>query len=129
MKTTMDDNRDPNNLHEKLTVEFDDIFGEPEGIRSCDCAWNCTHKIFDCWKSYCYKLIQGLCCCCLGCGWATVFACIAFEQIWIMMPFNKCLAMCMGNLGAFISLCTQNFIAPWYAALGAVFSNIKITKA
>ena len=25
---------------------WDDVFGEPEGVRSADCAWQCSHKCF-----------------------------------------------------------------------------------
>ena len=38
---------------------WDDVFGEPEGVRSADCAWQCSHKCFhgtrsesDCHRRY-----------------------------------------------------------------------------
>ena len=39
--------RDPNNLNEHLQVMWDDVFGEPEGVRSIDFAWNISYKCFD----------------------------------------------------------------------------------
>lgn len=38
--------RDPNNLNEHLQVLWDDVFGEPEGVRSNDCAWRTSYKCF-----------------------------------------------------------------------------------
>ena len=38
--------RDPNNLNEHLQVMWDDVFGEPEGVRSTDCAWSFSYKCF-----------------------------------------------------------------------------------
>ena len=38
--------RDPNNLNEHLQVMWDDVFGEPEGVRSNDCAWRTSYKCF-----------------------------------------------------------------------------------
>ena len=38
--------RDPNNLNEHLQVMWDDVFGEPEGVRSTDCAWSSSYKCF-----------------------------------------------------------------------------------
>ena len=38
--------RDPNNLNEHLQVMWDDVFGEPEGVRSNECAWRTSYKCF-----------------------------------------------------------------------------------
>lgn len=40
------DSRDPNRLNEHLQVQWNDVIGEPESIRSNDCIWNCSYKVF-----------------------------------------------------------------------------------
>ncbi|KAI3382853.1 hypothetical protein SNEBB_005422 [Seison nebaliae] len=128
MKTSDDDNRDPNSLHDNLKVEFDEVFGEPKGIRSCDCAWDCTRKIFECWKRCWYMTIQGLCCCCCGCGWATVFASVALFQIWCMVPYVRVTSICVGNIGTLLRIMTNNVCSPYFEACGGCLSQIKISK-
>merc|ERR1719336_2883557 len=67
--------RDPNNLNEHLQVMWDDVFGEPEGVRSADCAWQCSHKCFHGTRSCCYLSLT------------TIFApCLAFQHIWCLGP-------------------------------------------
>ena len=39
---------------------WDDVIGEPEGIRSTDCAWNCSYKCFRGTKNCCYILLATL---------------------------------------------------------------------
>merc|ERR1719336_776975 len=52
--------RDPNNLNEHLQVMWDDVFGEPEGVRSTDCAWSFSYKCFHSTRSCCYLLLTTL---------------------------------------------------------------------
>ena len=39
--------RDPNNLNKHVQVMWEDVFGEPEGVRSIDFAWTISYKCFD----------------------------------------------------------------------------------
>ena len=32
--------------HPSLQVMWDDLIGEPEGVQSVDCAWNCSKSCF-----------------------------------------------------------------------------------
>lgn len=73
------DNRDPNNLNEALQVMWDDIIGEPEGIKSTQCAWNCSYKCFRGTKNCCYILLTTLFAPCLAFCSALNFACLAFQ--------------------------------------------------
>merc|ERR1711971_1152439 len=38
--------RDPNRINPHLQVMWDDLIGEPEGVRSLDCTWNCSKTCF-----------------------------------------------------------------------------------
>ena len=60
---------------------WDDIIGEPEGLRSIDCAWNCSYKCFKGTKNCCYILLTVLFAPCLAFCSALNFACLAFQVI------------------------------------------------
>merc|ERR1719510_1647736 len=73
------DQRDPNNLNEHLQVMWDDVFGEPEGVRSTDCAWSLSYKCFHSTRSCCYLLLTTLFAPFLAFCAAMNFACLAFN--------------------------------------------------
>lgn len=60
-------------------VLWDDIVGEPEGLRTPDGCWNCSIKCYDGTRRCCYVLLVVLfapfIACCNGCQ----FACLAFN--------------------------------------------------
>ena len=58
---------------------WDDIIGEPEGLRSIDCAWNCSYKCFKGTRNCCYILLTVLFAPCLAFCSAINFACLAFQ--------------------------------------------------
>merc|ERR1711936_409871 len=69
-------NRDPNNINPHLKVGFEDIFGEPEEIRSMDCVWQNSYKCFKCLEINCgcCQKLYGLCVhCCLD-PWMEAFS-------------------------------------------------------
>ena len=108
--------RDPNNLNEHLQVLWDDVFGEPEGVRSNDCAWRTSYKCFhgtryklekliaeaiflifpSVIRSCCYLLLTALFAPCMAFFAAINFACLAFNvSIVLVFPsqfHNHCSA-------------------------------------
>ena len=60
-------------------VMWDDIIGEPEGIKSTQCAWNCSYKCFRGTNRCCYILLTTLFGPCLAFCSAINFACLAFQ--------------------------------------------------
>ena len=79
---------------------WDDIIGEPEGLRSIDCAWNCSYKCFKGTKNCCYILLTVLFAPCLAFCSAMNFACLAFQ-----VPKNISL-----YIFSFNSVCTTFFL-------------------
>ena len=77
--------RDPNNLNEHLQVMWDDVFGEPEGVRSTDCAWSFSYKCFHGTRSCCYLLLTTLFAPFLAFCAAMNFACLAFNVRYIIL--------------------------------------------
>merc|ERR1712110_595528 len=66
-------NRDPNNINPHLKVGFEDIFGEPEDIRSMECVWKNSYKCFECWKQLCYTIMTFCCGICIAMEWGCEF--------------------------------------------------------
>lgn len=60
-------------------MSWDDVIGEPDSIRSPECAWRVSNQCFNITKNCCYTflsvLLAPLAAFCLG----FMFACLAFE--------------------------------------------------
>eukprot|EP00090_Calanus_glacialis_P027885 TRINITY_DN4437_c0_g1_i1.p1 TRINITY_DN4437_c0_g1~~TRINITY_DN4437_c0_g1_i1.p1 ORF type:complete len:163 (+),score=27.70 TRINITY_DN4437_c0_g1_i1:54-491(+) len=120
------DQRDPNNLNEHLQVMWDDVFGEPEGVRSTDCAWSCSYKCFHGTRSCCYLTLTTLFAPCLAFCSALNFACLAFNHIWCLGP---CLRTWKINCSFFRACCTVCMAAccgPCAETCGLYFSKVKV---
>merc|ERR1711915_945493 len=48
--------RDPQRLNTHLQVEWDDLIGEPDGVKTMDCAWNLSKKCYTGCLGGCYTL-------------------------------------------------------------------------
>ncbi|KAL4226705.1 Caveolin-1 [Mactra antiquata] len=118
-------NRDPNNLNDHLKVQFEDVFGEPEGARSIDCVWKLSYTCFTCWLGLCYKIATLLYGICIAAEWGCEFASIAFYHIWYVTPM---LRVCEINCEVFKKLtktCCNCCMEPCCEACGALFIHFK----
>merc|ERR1712110_824256 len=106
-------NRDPNNINPHLKVGFEDIFGEPEDIRSMECVWKNSYKCFECWKQLCYTIMTFCCGICIAMEWGCEFAYIAFTHIWFVSPCFKCLEINCGCCQKLYGLCVHCMLDPW----------------
>ncbi|XP_060595771.1 caveolin-1-like [Ruditapes philippinarum] len=122
------DNRDPNELNGHIKVQFEDVLGEPEGIRSMDCVWKNSYSCFECGKNLCYKILTFLCGLCIALEWGCCFAGITFQNVWCCTPFLRAFSICMGCAQKFFGSCLSCCVVPVCESCGALFSKIKITK-
>ncbi|XP_046745744.1 caveolin-3-like isoform X1 [Diprion similis] len=120
------EDRDPNNLNQHLQVMWDDVIGEPDGIRSPECAWRLSSHCFRLSRGCCYVflsvLVAPLAALCLGC----TFACLAFEHIWCIAP---CLRVWKITCAATRNFCTatvQAVVRPCTESVGYLFHNVRI---
>lgn len=109
-------------------VQFEDIFGEPEGAHSIDCAWKSAFKCYEGGRNCCYKCLTVCCAWFFALCWGCEFACLTFFHIWYMTPCRKTVEILCGAVqslcGAYFDCC----IGPVCASIGMVFSNIKVTQ-
>lgn len=121
-------NRDPNELNSLIQVAFEDVLGEPAGVRSADCVWRNAYTCFECGKNLCYKLLTILCGICIALAWGCHFAGIAFSNIWCFTPCLRCLSICIGCVQkvnwSIINCC----LGPCCETGGLCLSKIVVTK-
>jgi len=120
------DNRDPNNLNEHLQVMWDDIIGEPEGIKSTQCAWNCSYKCFRGTNRCCYILLTTLFGPCLAFCSAINFACLAFQHIWCMGPCLRTWKINCAFFRTVFTVCMAASCGPCAESCGLYFAKIKV---
>merc|ERR1712071_197964 len=120
------DRRDPYNLNDHLQVQWSDIIGEPDAIRSNECIWHCSHRCYRSTKNCCYQFLTVLFApffaFCMGCQ----FACLAFQHIWCFVPGLRCLKMNCVVLRDCFNIILQSCCAPWMEACGQCLSRVKI---
>lgn len=111
-----------------LQVAFEDVFGEPDGAHSPDCAWKCGFKCYEGGKNCCYKCITVCCTWLFGLCWGCEFACLTFYHIWYITPTMRCIEILCLSTQKIFSMVIACFVTPCMSALGMVFSNIKVTQ-
>ncbi|XP_067930496.1 caveolin-3-like [Watersipora subatra] len=121
-------NRDPNGLHDSLTVKFEDVFGEPEGAHSPECAWKCAYKCYEGSRKCCYAVLTILCSWLCGLCWGCEFACITFAYVYSWAPNLKSYGLTCGIQRKFFEVCLGCCLGPLCANCGLMFSNIKVTQ-
>ena len=111
-----------------LQVQFEDVFGEPEGAHSPDCAWKWAYKCYEGGKNCCYKCLAICCAWFFALCWGCEFACLTFCHIWYITPFYKCLTIICTVATKLANLYFECVVGPAFAACGMLFSNIKVTQ-
>lgn len=123
------ENRDPNELNTHVKVVFDEVLGEPEGVRSIDCVWRLSYKCFNATLNCCYKCLTCVFSIPLAFCWGISFACLAFEHIWYYTP---CIKMCVINLMCVRKIavaCLDAFVGPICETCGLFFSRIAVANS
>ena len=62
-----------------LQVMWDDIVGEPEGLRTPDTCWDCSIKCYDGSRRCCYVFLVVIFAPIIACLNGCQFACLAFN--------------------------------------------------
>ncbi|KAL4226694.1 hypothetical protein ACF0H5_014674 [Mactra antiquata] len=122
------ENRDPNNLNDHLQVSFEDVFGEPEGVRAMDCVWSNSYKCFEFWKGCIYKLCTFLCGLCIAACWGCEFGGIALNHVWCWTPCMRDFSICVGCYQKLFGTCISCCLNPLCEGCGRLFSQITVTK-
>lgn len=78
-------------------MSWDDVIGEPDSIRSPECAWRVSNQCFNITKNFCYTFLSVLfapiAAFCLG----FMFACLAFE-VWCYGEAQPICCICIFSI-------------------------------
>ncbi|XP_032456149.1 caveolin-3-like isoform X2 [Nasonia vitripennis] len=120
------EDRDPHRLNQHLQVIWEEVVGEPDGIRSPECAWRLSGHCFRLSRGCCYVLLSVLVAPIIALCLGLTFACLAFEHIWCIGP---CLRVWRITCSATRNFCTalvQSVVRPCTDSLGYFFYNIRV---
>lgn len=120
------EDRDPNSLNQHLQVMWDDVIGEPEGIRSPECAWRLSGHCFRLSRGCCYILLSVLVAPVLALCLGFTFACLSFQHIWCVAPCLRVWKITCAATRNFFAAVTQAVIRPCTDSLGYFFHNIRV---
>merc|ERR1739838_1213751 len=82
-------NRDKNNLHPNIKVNFSDVTAEPDGAHSFATIWGTSFKTYSLTKYWCYRILTAVLAVPLSVFWGLYFALLAFCSIWCIAPCIK----------------------------------------
>ncbi|XP_029164605.1 caveolin-3-like isoform X1 [Nylanderia fulva] len=120
------EDRDPNSLNQHLQVMWDDVIGEPEGIRSPECAWRLSGHCFRLSRGCCYVLLSVLVAPLLALCLGFTFACLAFQHIWCVAPCLRVWKITCAAMRNFLAAVTHAIVRPVMEAMGYLCHNIRI---
>ncbi|XP_072025551.1 caveolin-1-like [Amphiura filiformis] len=122
------ENRDPKPINDFLQADWPDVFGEPTGIRSFDCVWQNSYKVYIGTKFWCYRICSAIfgipCAFC----WGLYFACISFYYIWYATPCVKAFMIQIGFAGKIWAVYIKTFCDPLFESCALVLSRINISS-
>ncbi|XP_047740152.1 caveolin-3-like [Hyalella azteca] len=117
-------NRDPKNLNPHLKVMWNDIVGEPEGLKSLDIFWTCSRITYNVSRTFCYILLVVLLGPLIALINGLLFAILSFCQIWLVGPCLRCCKINCGTLRMFTETLLQG---PYFQKIFAlIFSKFKV---
>ncbi|XP_030748245.1 caveolin-1-like [Sitophilus oryzae] len=123
------EDRDPKRINQHIQVEWEDIIGEPQTIRSPECAWCLSKHCYHYSKTGCFVCLSVLCAPLYACCAGFSFAILQFEHIWCSGPCLILLKISCGTIKKFLQLCTESIMIPIMEAIGYLFSKIHIRKS
>ncbi|KAH0549132.1 caveolin-3-like isoform X1 [Cotesia glomerata] len=120
------EDRDPNNLNHHLQVQWDDVVGEPDGVRSPECAWRLSGHCFRLSRGCCYIFLSILIAPILALFLGFTFACLSFQHIWCIAPCLRVWKISCAATRTFFTAFTHAIVRPCTESLSFFFHNVRI---
>ena len=92
------DQRDPNDLHSEIRVNFRDVIAEPNGAHSFNTVWGSSFKTYSVTKYWTYRILTAILGIPFSLFWGVYFASLAFLNVWCVVPFVKGFVIQVSNL-------------------------------
>ncbi|XP_066140956.1 caveolin-2-like [Euwallacea fornicatus] len=120
------EDRDPEKINRHLEVPWENLIGEPQSIRSPECAWSLSKQCFRCSRIGVYTCLSVLCGPIAAFLIGLCYAIFYFLYIWCATPSLWFIKISCGVTRSFVRAFTQGFLAPLMGAFGHIFAHIKV---
>lgn len=118
--------RDPQQIHSDLKVNFRDVIAEPDGAHSFNTIWGTSFKTYSISKYWTYRVLTSILGIPFALFWGMYFAVLAFLNVWFIVPFVKAFVIQMKFLSKVWGLMVGTFLDPFFTSIGRMFSAIQI---
>jgi len=119
-------NRDENNLHPDIRVNFSDVIAEPDGAHSFATVWGTSFKSYSVVKYWTYRILTAVLAVPISVFWGLYFALFAFCSIWCLVPCIKGFVIWTNFIGKIWGLVVRTFLDPLFESIGLCFTNIHV---
>ena len=109
-------------------IDFDEVFGEPDGVHSMDCVWTNSYKCFTCGKNCCYQTITFICSIFIALAWGCEFGMTAFWHIWLCTPLLRWYSIWCGMLQKCCGTTINCFLSPTCEVCGLFLSSMRLRQ-
>ncbi|XP_039262995.2 caveolin-1-like [Styela clava] len=120
------DNRDPNNIHEDVKVNFADIIAEPSGAHSFETVWGTSYKVYSLTKYWIYQVMSLIFGIPISLFWGIYFSCLAFCSVWCITPCIRSFIIKIGFVGKLWGACVGTVLDPCFESIGLVLSRVRV---
>merc|ERR1711976_854497 len=117
--------RDINELNSHVKAVFEEVLGEPDGVRSIDCVWRNSYKCFNWALRTCYIILTVICGIPLAFCWGCEFACVACYHIWWITPSIRCIAVNCGAFKNILTICLNSCLTPIMSSCSECFASFR----
>merc|ERR1712215_394718 len=118
--------RDPQRLNTHLQVEWDDLIGEPDGVKTMDCAWDLSKKCYSGCLGCCYTLVTCFYAPFLGCYMGIGMAYMVFAHVWLIGPITRMVKMTLFLIRKITLLFLGACMNPYVESAALIFSKMKV---
>jgi len=118
--------RDPQRLNTHLQIEWDDLIGEPDGVKTVECAWDLSKKCYTGCLGLCYTIFTVFAAPFLGCYLGIGMAYMVFFHVWAIGPVMRMLKMTLFLVRKITRLFLGACMDPYVESMALMFSKMKV---
>ncbi|CAF1330057.1 unnamed protein product, partial [Didymodactylos carnosus] len=124
------DERDPLGINKHLQLDWQNVFCEPDkSAHNFSTLWKISYNTYHYTKLCIYRFLVAIIGLPLVFIWALTFAFYTFFMIYLVTPCRRLFQSIIVELGIYVHDLCAAFIAPFFRAIGAQFTDFRIRLA
>jgi len=120
--------RDEKGIIDHIKLQFEDVFAEPDGYHSMDCAWRLTYRVFTGTRCVLYKLLSLICALPCAVVWGITFALLSVCNIWACVPFGRALTIPAIWIAKMWNFVVRSLFDPLFRSCGLCLGGITLRR-